>query len=98
MLYRLVIILLLQFSLTTVIAAQSVAQSSQKLIQGQKQKTISKATAIRIAKSQIKGKVLSATKIDSRGPTVYRIKMLIGESRVRTVFIDGITGKVIRIN
>jgi len=61
-------------------------------------KTISKKKAINAAKSQVKGKVLSANLIGSKGPPVYRIKMLVGESRVRTVFVDGVTGKVIQIN
>ena len=59
---------------------------------------VSKAAAIKVAQSEVKGKVLSATLIASKGPPVYRVKMLVGEGRVRTVFVDGNTGKVIRIN
>ncbi|PCJ49929.1 MAG: hypothetical protein COA74_03825 [Gammaproteobacteria bacterium] len=95
MLYRLILILLLQFTVATM---QPVEAASNKSEQGNKSRVISKKSAINVAKSEVRGKVLSAKKIKSKGPTVYRIKMLIGESRVRTVFVDGLTGKVIRIN
>ena len=62
------------------------------------QKVISKRQAISAAKRQVNGKVLSATLIRSKGPAVYRVKMLVSEKRVRTVFVDGRTGSVIRIN
>ena len=99
MLYRLVLLLLIQFTFSSVSEVQAAAgKSSAKSEQGKKNKTISKKSAIEIAKSEVRGKVLSAKLIKSRGPAVYRIKMLVGESRVRTVFVDGITGRVIRIN
>ena len=63
-----------------------------------KERIISKRRAIQAAQSQVKGKVLSASLIKSRGPAVYRVKMLVSEKRVRTVFVDGKTGRVIRIN
>jgi len=63
-----------------------------------KQRIISKRQAINAAKSQVKGKVLSASLIRSKGPAVYRVKMLVSEKRVRTVFVDGKSGSVIRIN
>lgn len=63
-----------------------------------KERVISKRQAINSAKSQVKGKVLSASLIRSKGPAVYRVKMLVSEKRVRTVFVDGRTGSVIRIN
>ena len=66
--------------------------------QDKKQKVISKRQAISAAKRQVNGKVLSANLIKSRGPAVYRVKMLVSEKRVRTVFVDGKTGSVIRIN
>ncbi len=59
---------------------------------------ISKGSAISVAKSEVKGKVLSARLINSKGPNVYSVKMLVGDSRVRTVFVDGETGQVIKIN
>jgi uncharacterized membrane protein YkoI len=95
MLYRLILILLLQFISATAFTLQA---ATSKTEQGNKVRVISKKAAINIAKSEVRGKVLSATKIDSKGPPVYRIKMLVGDSRVRTVFVDGQTGKVIRIN
>ena len=63
-----------------------------------KQLIISKRKAIKAAQREVKGKVLSANLIKSRGPAVYRIKMLVGEKRVRTVFVDGKNARVIRIN
>jgi uncharacterized membrane protein YkoI len=93
MLYRLIIILILQFISGTAFAFQQATSMSE-----QGDRVISKKDAINIAKSEVRGKDLSAKKIDSKGPPVYRIKMLVGDSRVRTVFVDGQTGKVIRIN
>ncbi len=61
-------------------------------------KTISKGSAVNVAKKQINGKVLSAKLINSKGPKVYRVKVLVGESRVKTVFVDGETGKIIKVN
>ncbi|MFT5520151.1 MAG: putative membrane protein YkoI [Enterobacterales bacterium] len=95
MLYRLTLILLLQFMSSTAFNLQA---ATSKTEQGDKVRVISKKAAINIAESEIKGKVLSAKKIKSKGPLVYRIKMLVGDSRVRTVFVDGQTGKIIRIN
>jgi len=63
-----------------------------------KPRLISKRQAINAAKRQVNGKVLSASLIPSRGPAVYRVKLLVSEKRVRTVFVDGRTGSVIRIN
>ena len=97
--YRLLIILFFSivFSGLTNIQAAS-KKAVQKKTQVQKKKTIGKSSAINVAKSQVKGKVLSAKLIDSRGPAVYRVKMLVKDKRVRTVFVDGVTGRVIRIN
>ena len=95
MLYRLILILLLQFISCTAFNLQAAISNNE---QGDKVRVIGKKAAINIAKSEVRGKVLSANKIDSKGPPVYRIKMLVGDSRVRTVFVDGQTGKVIRIN
>ena len=80
-------------------ASRESQQSSKTALKtSAKTRTISKSSAISRAKSQIKGKVLSATLIASKGPSVYRIKILVGDSRVRTVFVDGATGRIIRIN
>ena len=95
MLYRLTLIFLLQFIVDIAYPFQAAASKSE---QGGKVKVISKKAAINIAKSEVRGKVLSANKIESKGPPVYRIKMLVGEGRVRTVFVDGQSGKVIRLN
>ncbi len=97
--YRLLIILFFSivFSGLTNIQAAS-KKADQKKTQVQKKKTISKSSAINVAKSEVKGKVLSAKLIKSRGPAVYRVKMLVKDKRVRTVFVDGVSGRVIRIN
>lgn len=71
---------------------------SAKHTQQMQRQTISKGSAIHIARSEVRGKVLSARLIKSRGPAVYRVKMLVSDRRVRTVFVDGVSGKVIRIN
>ena len=94
MINRLIIICL---SIVLFSPAEILAQP-QQVSKGSQVKTISKSSAIKRAKSQVKGKVLSATLIASKGPAVYRIKMLVGDSRVRTVFVDGVTGRIIRIN
>ncbi len=64
----------------------------------QKSKMISKGSAINIAKKTVNGKLLSARKMNSSGSTVYGVKMLVGDSRVRTVYVDGKTGRVIQVN
>ena len=74
------------------------AQKDPRAQQEKKQRIISKSRAIQAAKSQVKGKVLSAKLIQSRGPAVYSVRMLVSDKRVRTVFVDGVTGRVIRIN
>ena len=98
---RLLIVLLialssqLVFTGTTAAANNTAAMYAQEK---QKPKVISKRQAISAAKRQVNGKVLSATLIRSKGPAVYRVKMLVSEKRVRTVFVDGRNGSVIRIN
>lgn len=97
--YRLLIILFFSMIFSGLSNAQAASKKTeQKKIQVQKKKTIGKSSAINVAKSEVKGKVLSAKLIKSRGPAVYRVKMLVKDKRVRTVFVDGVTGRVIRIN
>ena len=50
--------------------------------------------AIRKAKAKYGGKVLSAKEIRSKGPLVYKIKLLLPNGRVKTVFVDGESGEV----
>lgn len=57
---------------------------------------ISLEEAVRKAKRKHKGKVLSAKKSEIKGSLVYKIKMIIPDSRVKTVWIDGQTGEIIR--
>ncbi len=71
------------------------ARSSSQL---QKLKMISKGSAINIAKRTVNGKVLSARMMSSAGSNVYGVKILVGDSRVRTVYVDGESGRVIRVN
>lgn len=95
--YRLtIIIIVLLLASSSYLASQSAAKSTQQ--QKYATKMISKSSAISIARSQVRGKVLSARLINSRGPAVYRVKMLISDRRVRTVFVDGKSGKVIKVN
>ena len=99
MLYRLIIIICLVFIYDSCVMVQAAtSEKSKKVEKVKRPKTISKSSAIRIARNEFKGKILSAQLIKSRGPAVYRVKMLVGESRVRTVFVDGVRGKVIRNN
>ena len=97
---RLLIVLLI--TLTTCLTVSPKVEASQYLVASKsdkkKQRIISKSQAISAAKRQVNGKVLSATLIQSKGPAVYRVKMLVSEKRVRTVFVDGKNGVVIRIN
>lgn len=52
--------------------------------------------AVAKAKAKYKGKVLSASRIDSQGPLVYRIKMLSPDSRVHIVYVDANNGDVFK--
>lgn len=61
-------------------------------------KVISKAKAVAVAQSAIKGKALSASLIKSRGPAVYRVKVLLNNGRVKTILVDGCKAKVIKVN
>lgn len=62
------------------------------------QNLISKSDAISKVKSEVNGKILSADLIESKGPPVYKIKVLLDKGRVRSVYVDGLSGKIIRIN
>jgi uncharacterized membrane protein YkoI len=76
----------------------SFASTSMQVLAANTKPVITKSQAIEAAKSEVKGKVLSANLIASKGPPIYRVKMLVGKSRVRIVFVDGKNGKVIKIN
>jgi len=58
---------------------------------------ISKGEAISAVKSELRGKILSIHLIPSEGPPVYKVKLLLAKGRVRTVFVDGQSGQIIRI-
>ena len=99
MLNRLIIIFFLSLSLVNVSGLMAAnGNNLQKESKAEKKIAISKGSAINAAKNEVRGKVLSADLIKSKGPAVYRIKVLVKDSRVRTVFVDGQSGKVIRIN
>lgn len=51
--------------------------------------------AVRVAKRQVRGRLLSAEQIDSLGPLVYRVKLLLDSGRVRVVYVDGESGDII---
>lgn len=57
--------------------------------------TVSESSAVAAALRAVKGRVLSVQLIESRGPPVYRVKILTENGRVRTVHVDGQTGEVI---
>lgn len=56
--------------------------------------SVSLEQAIRSVRTKYNAKVLSATEIQSKGPLVYKVKILLPSGRVRTVFVDGQTGAV----
>jgi uncharacterized membrane protein YkoI len=60
-------------------------------------KVITKAKAISVAQKSIEGKALSATLIESKGPPVYRVKVVLEGGRVKTILVDGCTGQIIRL-
>ncbi len=100
---RLMLLIIVCFILTPtlVLASQKQKPSSTALfVLAGKSSTpaISKSRAISSVKSQLKGKVLSARLIKSKGPFVYKVKILLAKGRIRTVFVDGHSGKIIRIN
>ena len=55
---------------------------------------VSLETAISKAKAKYRGKVLSAKEIGGKGPLVYKIKLLLPNGRIKTVFVDGESGEV----
>ncbi|OUR87066.1 hypothetical protein A9Q81_26740 [Gammaproteobacteria bacterium 42_54_T18] len=50
--------------------------------------------AVKNVKKQYSGKVLKAEKIKSKGPKVFKVKLLLPGGRVKNVFVDGATGQV----
>lgn len=56
---------------------------------------VSESAAVAAAQRVVKGRVLSVQLIESRGPPVYRVKILTENGRVRTVHVDGQSGDVI---
>ena len=61
-------------------------------------KAISKSEAIAVAQAHIKGKALSASKINSRGPVVYKVKVLLDNGRIKTIHVDGCNRSIIQVN
>ncbi len=111
MLLRLLCIFLLSFALMNYSDLQAASKKSEPIekrkihnksaknsTQSKNTKLISKRSAISIAKKTMKGKVLSARMMSSGSSKVYSVKMLVGDSRVRTVYVDGKSGRVIRVN
>jgi len=52
--------------------------------------------AVKKAKRKNKGKVLSAKKRKIDGAVVFKIKMILPDSRVKTIFVDGETGDIMK--
>lgn len=95
--YLVCIILLLGLAAFSPVSIETQTYASRNQEES-KQRIITKRQAIQAAQREVKGKVLSANLIKSKGPAVYRVKMLVGDKRVRTVFVDGASARVIRIN
>jgi len=55
---------------------------------------VSVEQAVKNVKKQYSGKVLKAEKIKSKGPKVFKVKLLLPGGRVKNVFVDGSTGQV----
>jgi len=58
-------------------------------------KVISKASAIAKAQRAIKGKALSASLSKGNGSPKYRVKVVLQNGRVKTISIDGCSGRVL---
>ena len=50
--------------------------------------------AVQSVKDKYPGKVLNAEKIESKGPKVFRVKLLLPKGRIKSVFVDGVNGEV----
>lgn len=55
---------------------------------------ISKEAAVKAAKSAFPGKTLQVEKINRKGKSVFKVKLLSANSRVQIVFVDAATGKI----
>lgn len=63
-------------------------------LRGPAHKALSLEQAIARVRAAYQAKVLSASEIQSKGPLVYQIRILLPNGRVRTVFVDGVSGEV----
>ena len=50
--------------------------------------------AIKRVKRQYPGKILKAEQIESKGPKVFKVKVLMKGGRIKNVFVDGASGDV----
>lgn len=88
---------LLVVSLQVVATGVCVAQTQSNIarpIPALKKSTMTLEQAIQRVRIRYQAKVLSASEIQSRGPLVYQVKILLPNGRVRTVFVDGANGEV----
>ncbi|NQD38193.1 hypothetical protein HPT27_14280 [Permianibacter sp. IMCC34836] len=85
----------LLFSLALLPAMPVAAASPALIIMAAQAPAVSESAAVANALRAVKGRVLSVQLIESRGPPVYRVKILTEDGRVRTVHVDGQTGEVI---
>jgi len=76
------------------LSGPSLVQAKEK--NTKKERVVSKSTAISAAKKKVKGKVLSANLVKKRNSSQYKVKMLVKDKRVKTVVVDGKSGKVIK--
>jgi len=50
--------------------------------------------AVKKVKKRYQGKVLKAEKIKSKGPVVFKVKVLMPGGRIKNVYVDGTSGDV----
>ena len=75
-------------------AIRLAAQGSEGFMPNQQARIGSKEAASLVKNRYQGSKILSINMIDSKGPSVYRVKTLSSAGVVKYVFVDGITGAV----
>ena len=77
--------------------AQAAGDRSKHRVQssGQQAEQISRDQAVDIVRSRYGGKVLGASKSSQGGRPVYSVKILTDDGRVRTIRVDGVSGRIL---
>lgn len=55
---------------------------------------VSKEDAVKTAKAAFPGKTLQVEKVNHKGKSVFKVKLLSANSRVQIVYVDATTGKI----